>query len=197
MSTHNYTRTLADGLWDVRVLQLQKEAKAALPGNTFAVVGDGTAVNISASPDLVVPGEVTTLDGVVTAHKTAEVNTYKLPLIKEQRAKKFDVRTEELRAVGWLYSGHYYSLSAQAEAKLNTAWARRNDGDFPYPLRLPSVNNDYVLSLANASALDTAHKTMFTALYGASGLLTVVLDLKESLVAAVDVTAALAVNDPR
>lgn len=72
MSTHLYSREFADGHYNVRVLDLAKEAKAALPGNTFSVKAADTVVTIIATPDLT-GGEESTLDTVVSDHKAAVV----------------------------------------------------------------------------------------------------------------------------
>lgn len=72
MSTHIYSRELADGHYNVRVLELAQEAKVAIPGNTFSVKATGTVVTIVATPDLT-GGEETTLDTVVSDHKAVEI----------------------------------------------------------------------------------------------------------------------------
>lgn len=72
MSTHIYARARVGERWDVRVLDLAKEARAVLSGNTFSVKATDIVVTIIATPDLT-GGEATTLDTCVSDHKAAEV----------------------------------------------------------------------------------------------------------------------------
>jgi hypothetical protein len=141
-----------------------------------------------------VRGIVTAESGALRRMTNTEIDTYLLAFIKALRCDQIDARTTELRESGWLYSGNYYSLTADAEAKLNAAFARRADGDFPYPFRMPTVDNASILELVNATAIDTAHKTFFTAL---NDLIEGGLDLKAQVVAAANTAAVLAINDPR
>ena len=196
MSIHNYTRTLISGLWwDVRVLELAKEARAALPAIAFKMKATGTDLSAEATPDLSA-GEITTLDTVVADHKAAMVSTYLLPIVKKYCSKRIDDKTEELRAAGWEYptsSGNYYSLTAQAEAKLNSALLRKDDNPF-LSTRLATVDNSAIVILDTPAKVEAAHKQMNTAI---NTLVEGGVDLKILIAAAATIPAALAVADPR
>lgn len=196
MSDYDYTRAFANGYWNVDTLALAKEIKVGIPSKPVQVKAAGTDVKAIFGEDLTAP-EIVMLDGIVVAHKATQTGALLLARVKCDKCAAIDARTTELRATGWEYptsSGDYYSLSTDAESKLNAAFARRADGDFPYPLRLPTVDNTSLLSLVNAAAIDAAHKQMFTAV---NALVESGIAIKAQVVAAANVAAVLAITDPR
>lgn len=133
-------------------------------------------------------------DGSDISHYTQQL--YLIDL-KSYCCNKIDIRTSELREVGWENpesSGNFYSLSTQAEMKLTKAYLRRDDVGFPYPFRLPDLDNSAILDLVDAAAIDTAHARMFEVL---NDLVESGLALKKQIVDATTVAAVLAVTDSR
>jgi hypothetical protein len=113
MSTHAYTRTATDGLWDLYPGPLAVAIEAALPAKAFVVRATGTAVE-AVFDDELSAGEITTLDASVEA---ARVAPNALALLKEKRKEEIDTRTNELITAGFQHAGKTFSLSQNAQIK--------------------------------------------------------------------------------
>lgn len=136
---------VASGLYDQSALHGEIEA-GSLPG--FVGLRPGTEagkfrVEFEAALS---SGEKTTLDGIVSSHQNLD---YK----KTQRCREIDANTETLIAKGFTYSGKIFSLSANAQRKIEAYSGQiACEEMITYPIRV-STASDEMVGLADLAAL--------------------------------------------
>ena len=183
MSTHTYSRD------DVDVRTLGKEVKAALLGKSFRLRMSADVVFEFADELLV--DDVVALDGAVATHKAAS-GERALAAAKAAKVAAVDAKTSECIFAGYVHNGRTFSLSHTAQK--NMSELHENRGALSYPLQMSVADNSEVYPIADAAELETMYQAALTSVltqYGTGNA------LKADVVAAVDVAAVDAVEDPR
>jgi len=131
---------------------------------------------------------------VVSEMSSAEKDTADLTNVKAAKFEAIDLKTGELIAVGFTYSGKVFSLSIEAQAKMIGAHQLKDDPAFTYPVTWGTLTDDSSVVLDDASDLHNFYLT-------GVGTIRVHLDgatpLKASVAAATTIGAVDAVVDPR
>ena len=116
---------------------------------------------------------------------------------KLERYIAIDVRTDELISEGFEFPDgyeHYYSLSAEGQLNILGAYTAKDSPYFAYPIKWPTILDDYELSINNAATLEAFYLT-------AVGTVRVVRDsgtvIKEAIRAATTTAEVDAIVDPR
>jgi len=190
MSTHEYSRDLVDGRWDICMRQLPAQIEAVLPGKVFTLSASGSALS-AIFADALTAGEIDTLDGTVAAHKAA---FSALPQAKAEKISAIDSRTADLIGLGFTFGGKQFSLSMAAQSKIMGSHQIRDDVNFTYPVEWNTIDDADKLSIADSATL---HGFYLTAL----GTMRTRLDsgtvLKQQVRDAVDLAGVAAVVDNR
>ena len=190
MSVHQYTRSLVEGQWDCSPRSLSPHVASSFPGKAFWVRASGANVSIAFSDDLT-PGEVTTLDGVVSSCIAA---FSPLPVVKQAKIACIDARTDELIAEGFVYQGKQFSLSLPSQAKMMGTHQVRNDSQLVYPIKWNNIDDTDYYNIQNPADLDGFY---FTGLGTVRAHLDSGSDLKDLVNQATTVAEVEAVVDPR
>lgn len=150
MSTHNHSRQLTNGQWNLpnplRSTSLQQDLEAALPGKKFGWKADGDTIEVTCDPDLDA-SEAAILAAALDAHAADSGLEEK----KHARARLVDARTDELIAAGMSYGGQMFSLSLQSQMKMTASYVTRNDQEFTYPVVWNNIDDSNTVSLNDAT----------------------------------------------
>lgn len=149
MSTHAFTRNFAEGAWDVRTYELSLSLESVFPGKRFVVRASGTVAQV-VFEDALTPAEEVLLDAAVTAHKQ---NTDALARAQRIFLENIDKRTDELIEQGFSFGGHMFSLSVEAQIRVEGMDRLRTDPVCVYPVEWNALDDGASVSLADAAAL--------------------------------------------
>jgi len=143
---------------------------------------------------------VKVVDGYLAYMDQSEIDAVeasRLPDYKLAKYQEFDVRTGEMIGNGFEFppsSGHYYSLSAEGQSNLLGAYSAKDEAAFTYPVKWPTILDDYELSIPDAATLTAFYLT-------ALGTVRVLRDsgtaLKEAVRACTTKAEVDAIVDPR
>jgi hypothetical protein len=192
MSTHAYTRTATDGLWDLYPYPLASAIEVALPAKQFVVRATGADVSVAFN-DALSPGEITTLDASVEA---ARVAPNALVLLKEKRMVEIDARTVELIFQGFAHAGKVFSLSLPAQSYWTNMYLAKDilTAQGAFPLKVNTLNDLDAHNIADAVEVTTFYATAVGTVKARLGSGTV---LKDAIRAATTIAEVNAVVDTR
>ncbi len=97
----------------------------------------------------------------VSEMSAAEKDAACLDDVKEAKCAVIDIRTGELIAAGFTYSGKTYSLSACAQDNLNAMYASRSASFQDYPIVYSCIDNTDKVSLADAAAVEGFYEAAY------------------------------------
>lgn len=159
MSDHTYSRAKLNGEWDVST-SIAAEVEAVLPGKTFRLAMATTQVTFAFDAALG-PGEVSTLDQVVTDHKAA-AGARALAVVKHSKSNEIDARTAQLIEVGFEFppsSGKIFSLSKEFQLMLTGLNQERTAPEVTYPVDWNTKDDSDKLSLVDADMVRSFYMT--------------------------------------
>ncbi len=92
-----------------------------------------------------------------------EKDTNHLVTCQQEKMDEFDVRTDELIAAGFTYSGLTFSLSMPAQAKIIGTHVADDDNDVTYPIKWNSIDDLNTYELLASSDIHNFYTTAFDA----------------------------------
>jgi len=116
---------------------------------------------------------------------------------KRERVRVVDTRTNEIIDAGFEFppaSGVLFSLSMQAQSKLNGAFIARDEPEFVYPLEWNNIDDTTTVAIADASTLRLFY---LQAVGTVKAVLESGTDLKKAINVATTIEEVEAVVDPR
>lgn len=161
MSTHEYTRTIVSGQWELKAPDISERVKEGFPSYPFKIEMSGIAIKVIFPSNDLTQGEIDTLDQMIVDDKSA-FDVLKRP--KAFRIKEIDGRTVDLIDAGFEYSSKRFSLSLAAQSSWLELHQLKDDVSLNYPVVVNTIADDGTQSLADTDDMHDFFMAGFEAL---------------------------------